>query len=568
MSYFPTLRAPCALLACLAAGCFESPIGQPENKVIQVENSSPEQAKQDQFDILFMIDNSRSMEPKQKQLKDQFPSLISRLDAFAKDGHPASYHIGVVTSDLAAGPLSSAGGGTAPSGTSGCRMNGGVRGDGGKLVNVGANADPSCKPIDPKGGGNFIIYDQVHTDKSGGPANNFPAGQDLAKTFTCMASVGDTGCGMEHQLESVMEALQPKMLAPGAPNSGFLRDAAVLVVVFVTDEDDCSAPPDTDLFAQDTHPLKSGKKAFDELGYFHSFRCTEWGIKCGGLRVPRGSMTAMSGCQPLTQAEGGKLYDVSRYTDFFNKLKNDPSKVLLASISAPPDTLETIYATCDKQQEGAYPQNPATCNSPLQLNDNQCMAMGAPNQMCSVVLQHSTVGNCKGADSSHFGDPAIRLNAVINAQAADNIPKNRASICDPNYDATLNDIADKIRNHIVPHCITLRFDNPTKPQCNVSDIITCSVDHSMEQQTDYKDCDSRGNQAPCWRQCRTDSSVDGGCGADQVLVKLCRSFTSGSDPKNDQSCEICDDTAPAAPSGCSLKTRVECATVVNGSTSM
>ncbi len=426
------------VLAALAACAARNLVGS----VLQHDDGQPlTDVSVHDVDLLFMIDNSRSMQPKQERLKAQFSTLIAKLGEFAASGHPATYHIGVVTSDLAAGPLPSAGGGTAPSGTSGCRMNGSIRGDGGRLVNVGAAADKSCRPIDSKGGGNFIVYDQLHSGADGLPSNNFPFGQDLKQTFSCMASVGDGGCGMEHQLESVYQALQPPMLVPGGPNAGFLRDDALLVVVFLTDEDDCSAPPDTDLFAQDGYTLKDGRKAFDELGYFHSFRCTEWGIKCGGKRVARDQMAARTDCQPLSQAEGGKLFDVQRYSEFFRNLKGDPRRVLLASIAAPPDSVKTIFATCDKQQ-GSYLQDAQSCGTTAPLNDNQCMAEGEPYQMCSVVLQHS----CQSQDAALFGDPAVRLSAVLSAQFAGNLPKHATSICDDDYSATLDDVAAKIRN--------------------------------------------------------------------------------------------------------------------------
>ncbi len=380
------------------------------------------------IDLLFMIDNSRSMAPKQERLRAMFPAIMKDLNG---RNAAVSYHIGVVTSDLAAGPLTSMGGGSAPSGTSGCRMNGGVRGDGARLVNVGAAADPSCKRIN---GANYIDFDALH------PANsNLPNGQDLTTTFDCMASVGETGCGMEHQLEAVYQALGPN--AP-SDNAGFLRNQALLVVVFVTDEDDCSAPDNTDLYAQDGYTLADGKKAFDELGYYHSFRCTEWGIKCNGKKVPRDQMMAMSGCQPLTQAEGGKLYDVDRYIDFFTQstgVKSKPNQVVLASIAGPADQVETLFTSCDRQS-GAYSVSQA-CHSPAQLNDNQCMANGAPNQMCSVVLQHA----CQPDDATRFGDPAVRISKVVRSLSSNSV---EASICDDDNSTFVSSLGRTISSNV------------------------------------------------------------------------------------------------------------------------
>ena len=359
-------------------------------------------------DLLVLIDNSRSMAFKQQEFIKTFPNLMKELIATTGGG---TFHIGVVTSDLAAGPLTYEGGGSAPVGSTGCRVNGSVRGDGARLINVGAAADRDCKQIK---GGNYIVLDPTHPDKS-----NLPEGQDLAKTFACMAQVGDVGCGMEHQLEAVYQAI-----GPSAPlvNAGFLRDDALLMVLFVTDEDDCSAPPDTELFAQDNYRLVNGKRAFEELGYYHSFRCTEFGLKCGGKKLARGGMAPTSDCEPLSRAEGGKLYDVDRYIDFFSKtsgVKKVANRVVLASVAGLATQVETLFTSCDRQDQ-PYPTS-NSCGSGSALNGNQCMVNGAPNQMCSVVLQHV----CQADNPVRFGDPAVRISKVVHALSG-----VEASICD------------------------------------------------------------------------------------------------------------------------------------------
>jgi L-ascorbate metabolism protein UlaG (beta-lactamase superfamily) len=62
-----------------------------------------------------------------------------------------------------------------------------------------------------------------------------------------MAAVGDAGCGFEQHLEASYQALHD-VLPNDARNHSFLRSDALLAIVFVADEDDCSAPGDTDLF--------------------------------------------------------------------------------------------------------------------------------------------------------------------------------------------------------------------------------------------------------------------------------------------------------------------------------
>src|SRR5262249_8144002 len=113
---------------------------------------------------------------------------------------------------------------------------------------------------------------------------------DIADVFSCIAQLGDQGCGFEHQLASVLRALGADGVAPPAQNNGFLRPDAYLQVVLVTNEDDCSAPPDSDLFDS------SSMTVTDPLGPMQSYRCNEFGHLCSGQKPPR---------QPASQVDLG-----------------------------------------------------------------------------------------------------------------------------------------------------------------------------------------------------------------------------------------------------------------------
>lgn len=60
----------------------------------------------------------------------------------------------------------------------------------------------------------------------------------LAADFRCLGQTGDCGEPIEMGLDSVRLALSPENLT--GPNQGFLRDDAYLVVIVLSDEDDCS----------------------------------------------------------------------------------------------------------------------------------------------------------------------------------------------------------------------------------------------------------------------------------------------------------------------------------------
>src|SRR5678810_1237615 len=119
-----TLYAAGPALCLAMGGCLAPPVETPITTVVQETDVRVEQNVKNKVDILFVIDDSPSMTPKQNELKNRFPDLIKVLDDFGAMGNPAWYHIGVVTSDLGAGP-------TTP--TSNCRP-GGL---GAKLQNLG-----------------------------------------------------------------------------------------------------------------------------------------------------------------------------------------------------------------------------------------------------------------------------------------------------------------------------------------------------------------------------------------------------------------------------------------------
>ena len=417
-----------------------------------------EQNVKNKVDILFMVDDSPSMAPKQTELKAEFPQLIKILDDFGQSV-PAWYHIGVVTSDLGAASFTLGSGQCHPGGR------------GGKLQALGAGADTTC--VAPSGGLNFIDYNQLQKDASGVPNSNLPTGQSLATTFGCMASVGQMGCGFEHQLESVYRALHDKP----AENHDFLRDDALLVVVWVTDEDDCSADPTSDLF----DPSKTA-----QYGALLSYRCTQYGIQCGSppMSLPYGdSMGIQAPCTSLPASAGGKLTDVNKYINFFKSpagqggVKVDPQDVILVGITAPSSGgAASILANPNPIPPGPY----TTCPGPVD------------GTKCAVVLQHSCIAP---QNTQFFGDPAVRLNQVIGAE----LPANQqlTSICDTSYQAALESLGQKIISSIGAGCITSPFTDPANPDCIVEDV-TQNQDGTTTV-AELPDCAKNGAAAPCWK---------------------------------------------------------------------
>jgi hypothetical protein len=435
-------------------------------------------------DILFMIDDSPSMDPKQAALQTRFPELIKVLDDFAAKGTPAWYHIGVVTSDLGAG--------MAPNG--GCQ----VGGKGAKLQALGAAHGAACKA--PTGNLNFIDYNQLAM------TNNLPAGQDLPTTFTCMASVGTAGCGFEHQLEAPYRALHDCMPAADGSypncsipqNMGFLRPDSILAVIFLTDEDDdCSAPDDTDLF--------DASQAAN-YGFEASYRGTRFGVMCNFMGTDQlmpyaDSGGPLMGCHaapnPMTITGGsgnssglppagqGKCMDIQRYVNFYKNsslanaggVRVDPTDVILAAIDGPSDPVQSVIGNPDMPN----------MNSPGGYSPCAAGAMVGSSQ-CQVLLGHSCF-----ASSAFFGDPAVRINSMISAVSADNA-QSITSICAQDYTAALQALGMKIVSKIGIACLSSPITDVMNPDCVVED--RANSDDSVVDS--IKSCASNGNMQPCW----------------------------------------------------------------------
>jgi hypothetical protein len=193
-------------------------------------------------DFLFVVDNSGSMANEQTALKTSFPGFIAAIQETVQ---AQDYHIMVVDSD--------------DDGAWACEPS----------VHDGdptwENNCPGCPDTCPSLPDNCIGYScgtsstQDDADKTlgcgvvgphGGSASNRSCGiaggsrymtqtqPNLAETFACAATVGISGYWLEAPVESLRTALSPAFAGQGGCNEGFLRDDAILVVVFVSDDVD------------------------------------------------------------------------------------------------------------------------------------------------------------------------------------------------------------------------------------------------------------------------------------------------------------------------------------------
>src|ERR1017187_3454421 len=186
------------------------------------------------LDLVFMIDNSPSMAPKQMKMSANFPKLIAALKD-PSDGTLPGLRVAIIDSDLGTGgPRNGAG---YSSGTCGPKTlpDGTVSdfGDVGHFQMIGATVC-GVNSADSL----FLEY------KTGLPVNYKG---DIADVFKCLAgNLGTAGCGEEHQLQAFEFALY--IANNKTQQDLFLRPSAYLGLVFLSDEDDCSAATNEGMF--------------------------------------------------------------------------------------------------------------------------------------------------------------------------------------------------------------------------------------------------------------------------------------------------------------------------------
>ncbi len=223
-------------------------------------------------DFLFVIDNSASMEDNQKALIASFPGFIASI----KDTLSASsdYHIMVVDTD-------DDGRCKKP-----CDVNSTDYKDFCAVVKPNA-CNAKLDVCDTTRGAGVVhpvgLYSSnVACPITGGSRYMLPEEPDLPGTFACVATVGTAGNPSERPMNGMTEALTPAINGPGGCNEGFLRDDAILVILFISDDpnfEDEDKPQDW--YDAVLASKKGNKDAIVVAGLI-----PEDGIACTGKPVP------------------------------------------------------------------------------------------------------------------------------------------------------------------------------------------------------------------------------------------------------------------------------------------
>lgn len=179
----------------------------------------------ERVDLLFVIDDSGSMEQEQNTLKGEMPAFIEALTTGRGPGIEdftpiRDLRVGMVSTDMGTGGF----------------------------------AIPTCD--EPNFGGDGVLQREAGCgiQPDGPPYLGLQPGDDagdFASDVQCLATLGTDGCGFEQHLDAMLKAVTPSTSPvtfvngsrgnADGPNESFVRPDSLLVIVVLTDEDDCSA---------------------------------------------------------------------------------------------------------------------------------------------------------------------------------------------------------------------------------------------------------------------------------------------------------------------------------------
>lgn len=194
-------------------GCKTSPLDQSGTTIPRTCKTEAPLIEPQKLDILFVIDNSNSMREEQEAVARELTAFVDEIKRAG--GVRQDFNVGVITTSVYQHSIQN-----------GFIFNRDYPTQSGRLQPVPDRA--------PDGG---VVL--------GTGSERVLSGEDpqLVDKFARLVQQGVTGSGQETPFEAVRLALMGELaqrpLAEGG-NGGFLRDGARLLIVLLTDEDDCS----------------------------------------------------------------------------------------------------------------------------------------------------------------------------------------------------------------------------------------------------------------------------------------------------------------------------------------
>lgn len=257
--------------------------------------------------------------------------------------------------------------------------------------------------------------------------SNLPAGLSTVQAMQCAGPQGLGGCEFESPLEAMWQAVQ-RSYDPADPSFGFIREHAVLMVVFVTDEEDCSYAPMWDsIFSPE------GNRVF-------------WSEKAAAAPTSAVCWNAAVACTP-TAENRYECEAVNRDVDGNLVTEEDADALaVLRPLSRYVDVLQQIE---DRKREIFEHQEVLVS---LVGGVNSDGSVTYADALQDPEFQQS-FGIGPGCESTRgLATPPVRLRALVEAfQYGDE--RNMVSICDDDYTPTLEPLAQSILLPPPPPCV-------------------------------------------------------------------------------------------------------------------
>ncbi|MEM7155307.1 MAG: hypothetical protein AAF799_20835 [Myxococcota bacterium] len=269
----------------------------------------------DSVSILVVVDNTGTMGDEQAALSEALGEVPGALEAMG-----ISWRLGITTTDDGNPWCQGTGPEAGELQLSSCRSRPDeFVFDGLIEVDVYDICENPCPPewatiqVEPTGIFDDPVPEQRPWMESIAGDNNLPAGLSYPDAVHCLVPQGISGCGFEEPLESMYKAVL-RAQTPGEDGYGFVPPGALLVVLFVTDEVDCSYNPD-----HETIFLPDGERVFWEdptAAAPSSALCWNAGVSCLGEQCEAENY-GVTGAPVAggTELEDAVLYPVSRYAD-------------------------------------------------------------------------------------------------------------------------------------------------------------------------------------------------------------------------------------------------------------
>ena len=434
------------------AGCPDRTISEVNPEQGRVEHKHIPVTPRRDIDILFLVDDSPSMNDKQLNLVANFPNFINVLNTI--EGGLPNVHIGVATSDLGTkGADDAAPGPSIGSGQGACSGNG-------KAGNLTVNGAPVT--------GNFISDIKM---SDGTRMTNYTG--NLTDVFTTMAHVGANGCGFEQHIEAAKRALDNN-----PANTGFLRPDAFLAIIFIADEDDCSMAHSS-LLSNDS-----------SLGALQSFRCTRFGITCDVGGQDANAMNQV-GTKDQCHSNDGSQYltKISDYVTFFKGLKEKPEDVIVAAIAGTLSPFQTEL----RPPPGGGTAIPALAHSCNYTDVMGVVEVADPPVRISQFLSQFPNRNtqttiCQQDLSGGLQQIAQLLKLVIGSPCID------GKLAGPPYQCAVSDVTNEGKPNqtesIIPECDQSMSNTPCwhiitdTMNCTAGDHLTLKIERTVQPPPD------------------------------------------------------------------------------------